>query len=61
MAEIRGWPGMLSFPQVATNTPITADQYLLSAYTNLGLQNVTCLSLADFSFQLISSGLFSDL
>jgi Uma2 family endonuclease len=28
MAEIRGWPAVLCFPQVATKTQITAEQYL---------------------------------
>jgi Uma2 family endonuclease len=28
MAEIRGWRGVLCFPQVATKTQITAEQYL---------------------------------
>jgi Uma2 family endonuclease len=28
MAEIRGWRAVLCFPQVATNTQITAEQYL---------------------------------
>jgi Uma2 family endonuclease len=28
MAEIRGWRGVLFFPQVATKTQITAEQYL---------------------------------
>jgi len=28
MEEIRGWPAVLCFPQVATKTQITAEQYL---------------------------------
>ena len=28
MAEIRGWHAVLCFPQVATKTQITAEQYL---------------------------------
>jgi hypothetical protein len=28
MAEIRGWRAVLCFPQVATKTQITAEQYL---------------------------------
>ena len=127
MAEIQGWRGVLCFPQVATKTQITAEQYLrmtfehdaefvhfreppqrpvpetpplitievlsnddrhsdfmqmleeylawgvaniwvadpitkrFSAYTHLGLQNVSSLSLPDYAFQLTPSGLFSDL
>ena len=55
MAEMKGWPGMLCFPQVATKTDITAEQ------CDLGLQNVSSLSLPEYSFQLTPSDLFSDL
>ena len=130
MAEIRGWRGVLCFPQVATNTQITAEQYLrmtfepdaefvhgeivlgppqrpvpdtppfvaieilskddrhsdlmqkleechawgvahiwvvdpvakrFSSYTEMGLQNVSSLSLAKYSFQSQPSDLFRDL
>ena len=67
MAEIRGWRGMLCFPQVATKTHIKLAEVVdpitkrVSAYTELGLQNVSSFSLAEYSFQLTPSELFSDL
>src|ERR1700680_3382818 len=34
MAEIRGWHAVLCFPQVATKTQITAEQYLRMTFEN---------------------------
>jgi hypothetical protein len=69
MAEIRGWRGVLSCPQVATRTEITARQYLRITFEpdaefvhgEIIGGGPPSHSPLDYPFQVTPSNLFSDL